>query len=328
MRVQNSPIPAVAPLGCEPQAALLCMSESWLSPSERAGASNGATISSNTDHGLARGTIPLIRTVVAAGTDTELIGLQLVELDGGGVLERTCEAETVVVVLRGVVDAQLNGASLGRAGGRESVFESAGYAIYAPPGTQLRVTTQAGAELAIADAPLLDGRPASARVITPADQRITEVGEGNWARSVRTILGPEHAAGRLLVGETVNPPGNWSSYPPHKHDEQAPPDEVRLEEVYLFKVEPPEGFGVQIRYDQGGEHIITVRNNDAVVIRAGYHPVVAAPGYSLYYLWVMAGEGRELIQRFDPAHSWLQANSITAVGGITQPLTTERPRTT
>jgi 5-deoxy-glucuronate isomerase len=234
----------------------------------------------------------LIRTVVAAGTDTELIGLQLVELDGGNVLERTCEAETVVVVLRGVVDAQINGASLGRAGGRGSVFESAGYAIYAPPGTQLRVTTQAGAELAIADAPLLDGRPASARVIT------------------------------------VNPPGNWSSYPPHKHDEQAPPDEVRLEEVYLFKVEPPEGFGVQIRYDQGGEHIITVRNNDAVVIRAGYHPVVAAPGYSLYYLWVMAGEGRELIQRFDPAHSWLQANSITAVGGITRPLTTERPRTT
>ena len=162
-------------------------------------------------------------------------------------------------------------------------------------------------ELAIATAPLLDAAlpPAQPRVIAPGDQRIAEVGRGNWARSVRTILGPEHAAGRLLLGETVNPPGNWSSYPPHKHDEQAPPDEVRLEEVYLFKVDPPQGFGVQIRYHAEGEQLFTVRNNDATAIRAGYHPVVAAPGYTLYYLWAMAGEGREMIPRLDPQHAWV-----------------------
>lgn len=269
----------------------------------------------------------MIRTVVSAGTDTDLIGLDLVELDRGEILERTCETETVVVVLRGVVDARIDGASLGHVGGRSSVFEGPGHAVYTPPGTHLRLIAQVGSELAIADAPLLDASPADARVIRPGDQRIVEIGQGNWARSVRTLLGPEHAAGRLLVGETISPPGNWSSYPPHKHDEHAPPDEARLEEVYLFKIEPPGGFGVQIRYDAGGEHIRTVRNNDAVVIRSGYHPVVAAPGYSLYYLWVMAGEGRALLQRFDPRHSWLQESATSAAGPVTHPLPAGPPGT-
>jgi 5-deoxy-glucuronate isomerase len=144
-------------------------------------------------------------------------------------------------------------------------------------------------------------------VIRAADQRIAEVGHGNWSRTVRTIIGPEHAAVRLLLGETINPPGNWSSYPPHRHDRQDPPREVNLEEVYLFKVDPPGGFGVQIRYDLGGaEEAFLVHDDDIAVIRAGFHPVVAASGYSLYYLWVMAGEGRVMIPYLDPAHAWVQ----------------------
>jgi 5-deoxy-glucuronate isomerase len=123
---------------------------------------------------------------------------------------------------------------------------------------------------------------------------------------VRTILGPGDSAGRILLGETINPPGNWSSYPPHKHDTHEPPHEVRLEEVYLFKIDPPGGFGVQIRYDGAGEECFTVRDGDVAAIPSGYHPVVAAPGYSLYYLWVMAGEGRQMIPRLDPAHAWVQ----------------------
>jgi 5-deoxy-glucuronate isomerase len=122
---------------------------------------------------------------------------------------------------------------------------------------------------------------------------------------VRTILGPEHTAGRLLLGETINPPGNWSFYPPHKHDTQAPPREVKLEEVYYFHIDPPEGFGVQIRYG-GGEECFTVRRGDTAAIKAGYHPVVAAPGYRLYYLWVMAGEGRQMIPHLDPRYAWVQ----------------------
>src|SRR5450759_3235874 len=100
----------------------------------------------------------MTRTLVTPGTDADLIGLELADLGGGESLERRCEQETVVVVLSGVVEASADGTSLGHAGGRTSVFDGPGHAVYAPPGTQLRLTAQGEAELAIATAPL-DGRP-------------------------------------------------------------------------------------------------------------------------------------------------------------------------
>ncbi len=248
----------------------------------------------------------MIRTVVAPERDGDLIGLDLADLAPGETLETAGDLETVAVVLGGVVDVQAGGRPLGQAGGRSNVFEAPGHAIYAPPGIPLRIVARGPVQLAVATAPAGDASPSEARIIGPSDQRLAEVGSGNWARSVRTILGPEHAAGRLLLGETINPPGNWSSYPPHKHDRQAPPDEVRLEEVYLFKVDPAGGFGVQVHYEDGSEEAFVVKDDGVAVIRSGYHPVVAAPGYSLYYLWIMAGDGRQMIPHFDPAHAWVQ----------------------
>ena len=251
----------------------------------------------------------MTRTVVAPEREGDLIGLALAELDAGQSFESPGELETVIVVLGGIVEVEADGTSLGSAGGRWSVFEGPGYAVYAPAGTTLRLEAKGPAQLAIATAPTGEGAPSKARIIGPGDQRLAEVGKGNWSRSVRTILGPEHAAGRLLLGETINPPGNWSSYPPHKHDRQAPPEEVQLAEVYFFKVDPPGGFGVQIRYDEGGNEAFIVRDGDVALIRSGYHPLVAAPGYSLYYLWIMAGEGRRMIPFVDPAHAWVQESS-------------------
>jgi 5-deoxy-glucuronate isomerase len=247
----------------------------------------------------------MTRTVVTPERPGDLIGLALSDLDAGQSFESTGDLETVVVLLGGVVDVEANGESLGSAGGRSSVFEGPGHAVYAPTGTVLRLKATTPAQLAIATAPAGQGAPLKARIIGPGDQRLADVGKGNWSRTVRTILGPEHAAGRLLLGETINPPGNWSSYPPHKHDREAPPEEVRLEEVYFFKVDPPEGFGVQVRYDDAGTEAFTVRDGDSAVIRSGYHPLVAAPGYSLYYLWIMAGDGRQMIPYMDPAHAWV-----------------------
>ncbi|HEX4010634.1 MAG TPA: 5-deoxy-glucuronate isomerase [Solirubrobacteraceae bacterium] len=258
-----------------------------------------------------------MRTLVKAGEQTAHINLSLADLAAGESLELPADGETAAVVLRGRVDAAAAGTPLGTAGGRDSVFEGPGDTVYAPPGTALRLTALDGGpvQLAIANAaattasPTLAGDLPPARVITPADQRIAEVGEGNWSRTVRTILGPEHGAVRMLLGETINPPGNWSSYPPHRHDRHDPPREVNLEEVYLFKVDPPEGFGVQIRYELDGdraEEAFVVRTDDVATIRSGFHPVVAASGYTLYYLWVMAGEGREPMPFFDPAHAWVQ----------------------
>ena len=254
-----------------------------------------------------------MRHLTTAGDETAHINLALANLSPGEELVLEDGGETAAVVLTGVLDAATtDGRSLGRAGGRASVFEAPGDTVYAPAGTGLRLTgaLDAPVQVAIASAtaePSPDAPPA--RVIGAADQRIAEVGEGNWSRSVRTILGPEHDAQRLLLGETINPPGNWSSYPPHRHDRHNPPEEVDLEEVYLFRVNPPGGFGIQIRYEldgAGGEESFLVRDDDVAVIRSGFHPVVAASGYELYYLWVMAGEGRVMMPYLDPAHAWVQ----------------------
>lgn len=247
-----------------------------------------------------------MRTVISPGKDTDLIQLDLAELGTGASFEKTSDDEVLVVVLSGAVDVTVDDQALGAAGGRANVFEAPGDAIYAPPGATVRLTATSTAELAIASAPLDDLPPGKTRIIRAADQDVAARGGGNWSRSVRTILGPNDEAGRLLVGETINPPGNWSSYPPHKHDEHNPPHEVQLEEVYLFKVDPPGGFGVQLLYDKKSEQTFTVRDNDVAAIRSGYHPVVGAPGYSLYYLWVMAGRGRDMIPALDPQHAWVQ----------------------
>jgi 5-deoxy-glucuronate isomerase len=249
-----------------------------------------------------------MRQLTTAGDETAHINLNLADLSSGERLELPADGETAAVVLTGVVEAD----GLGRAGGRASVFEAPGDTVYAPAGTgvRLQATSEAPVQVAIASAaaaPSPDSPPA--RVIGPDDQRIAEVGEGNWSRTVRTILGPEHNGQRLLLGETINPPGNWSSYPPHRHDRHNPPDEVDLEEVYLFKTNPSGGFGVQIRYELDGERAeeaFLVRDDDIAVIRSGFHPVVAASGYELYYLWVMAGEGRVMMPYLDPAHAWVQ----------------------
>lgn len=252
-----------------------------------------------------------MRTLVMPGKDTDFVKLETAELGAGESLRFVADGEALVVILSGALDVEIDGVPMGGAGGRASVFDGGGDSVYLPPGAIVELTELdgVGAAIAIASAPLADQPAATARIITPTEHRVAEVGDGNWARQVRTILGPEHAAGRLIVGETINPPGNWSSYPPHKHDEDRPPHEAQLEEVYYFKFDPPGGFGVQLRYDgkvDPPDEVFVVRDGDVAIIKSGYHPVVGAPGYALYYLWIMAGKGRQLLQAFEPQHVWVQ----------------------
>ena len=137
-------------------------------------------------------------------------------------------------------------------------------------------------------------------------------GKANWQRTVYTALGEAFPAERLLAGETLNPPGNWSSYPPHKHDRRSPPSEVPMEEVYFFRIDPPQGFGFIWTYtaedDQNGfSNVFVVQDGDTVLLPKGYHPVVAAPGYKLHYTWVLAGEARRYgAWSDDPRHAWVK----------------------
>lgn len=192
---------------------------------------------------------------------------------------------------------------------RRSVFSDEPSAVYAPPDTAIALQGPLLAALFRSPA-----TPAAARIaayaIRPDEVETVQRGSGNFTRRVRDILPATRPGTRLLAGETINPPGNWSSSPPHKHDRDNPPEEVALEEIYLFRVDPGQGFGLQLSYatDPPAERAIVVRDLDAVAIPAGYHPVVAGPGYGLYYLWCLAGQGRELTWYPDPAHAWVESS--------------------
>ncbi len=219
----------------------------------------------------------------------------------------TKDEEGCLVLLSGTCRAVAGEKDFGRIGNRRSVFEGKPYSIYVPRKSSLSITAETDLAAAICTAPSRSDREASA--IGPDDVRCRSVGRWNWRRDVCDIMGNDSPIPeRLIVGETFNPPGNWSSAPPHKHDVADLPRESKLEEVYFYKLKPPQGFALQRIYTTDGEvdEAFVVRDGDAISIPRGYHPVVAAPGYSLYYLWVLAGEQRIMRPNDDPQHSWLK----------------------
>jgi 5-deoxy-glucuronate isomerase len=226
---------------------------------------------------------------------------------GSGRTLRTPGHETVAVILGGRCRASVGASSWAPLGERADVFSGRATAIYVPPGLELRVDTEVGAEIALVQAPA--GPGGEAYVVRPDEVRHEVRGDDGWKREVDTIIDADRPAHQLLVGETFNEPGAWSSYPPHKHDRHAPPHESRLQELYHFRLRPPQGFGIQRIYspERGIDRAMVVRDGDSVLIPFGYHPVVAAPGYRLYYLWALAGEGRELRLQEDPAHAWIRS---------------------
>lgn len=250
---------------------------------------------------------PLIR----AGHETKYISLELVDAVSSRHVELEPGDERVVVILSGQAEVIADDASLGIAGGRADVFEGPGDAVYLPPlSTAVLVRIgrgqKAGFTAAVISASASKQAPGEARIIPGAAQREVEVGHDSWGRTVRTILGPDDPASRLIVGETIHAgTGTWSTFPPHRHDRDSP-EEVHLEEVYYYRLQPVEGFGVQVRYlGTDEEDLRLVHDGESTAIAAGFHSVVAAPGYRLYYLWIMAGEGRELRPYVDPRYRWV-----------------------
>lgn len=219
------------------------------------------------------------------------------------------DEERVIVLLRGEVEWQ------GHVARRGDVFGGRAHAAYLPPGAELEVAARARSELAVATtvgAALAAATEAAPVIVNPADVVVHERGEPGWRRDVHDVIADNVKAARLLVGETFNAPGQWSSFPPHKHDGRD--GEPALEEVYYFRFDRPEGFGFQGLYEGGGEaaRAVFLRHGTVVGIPSGYHPVCAAPGYRLYYLWALSGEQRRLVMHEDPAHQWLRASEATS----------------
>ena len=185
---------------------------------------------------------------------------------------------------------------------RSSVFTERATALYLPPGAELHVNADTPLEAVLFSTPApAGGEPA---LITPDRVQVNARGKDIYTREVHNIFVDDPYARRLMVGETINPPGHWSSYPPHKHDGRD--GEPVLEEVYYYRVDPPQGFGQQMLYTNDDECVThSVRDGDTVLLPYGYHPVAAPPGYRVYYLWGMAGEQRKLALHEDPAHTWI-----------------------
>jgi 5-deoxy-glucuronate isomerase len=246
-----------------------------------------------------------------AGEDLEHLSFGVSRLRGGEEWEVAARGEELLaVVLTGVVDAAVDGVRWPGLGGRATVFDGRATAVYCPPGRRLWVRAPSGpAVVALCGSPVPAGVPApDPYVVRPEDVRVSRRGRPPFLREVHDILDEARPAARLVVGETFNAPGNWSSYPPHKHDEARGDLEVDLEELYFYQFDPPQGFGAQFLYTADGtlDEVHAVRHGDVVLIPYGYHPVAAAPGYRLYYLWVMAGDGRRLRPFDDPAHAWVK----------------------
>ncbi|MBA3423662.1 MAG: 5-deoxy-glucuronate isomerase, partial [Rubrobacter sp.] len=160
-------------------------------------------------------------------------------------------------------------------------------------------------ELAVCSAPASDGT--APFLVRPEDIAVEVRGSGNAERRIHPILMGDEPVERLLVTEVLTPNGHWSSYPPHKHDQDDLPNESYLEETYYHKIRPTRGFAVQRVYTEDGslDETMTVQDGDTVLVPRGYHAVSAPPGYDLYYLNVMAGPVREWKFRNDPDHEWL-----------------------
>jgi len=259
-----------------------------------------------------------LTTVRTADTDAdELIDFHLWRAQAGEEIQIETEGkEFGLIVLSGLVDIACGQEVFRELGGRANVFSAPATGVWAPPNITVTIKALSACEVALAGAPsTAEEGPV---LVTPSQVVRKQVGNWNWVRDVYTVIGDNvpHAQ-RLVIGETINLPGNWSSYPPHKHTEDNYPFEVRMEEVYHFRVNPPQGFGIQVLYndDMSIKEAYIVQDTDTVVIPAAYHPVAAAPGYQVYYLWILAAyTDRRMKPRDDPRHAWVQAAGQMARG--------------
>ena len=215
--------------------------------------------------------------------------------------------EAAVVPLEGKCTVTGTGMDFDLAG-RDSVFDGVPDVAYVPLDTDVAISSETGGRFAIATS-VAEERRAPFKLESAAVS-IDVRGAGQATRVINGLLSADvEGPQRLIVVEVITPAGNWSSYPPHKHDEWSDV-EVPIEEIYYFEISGEDGFGLHRTYTTDGEidETVTVRDADAFLVPRGYHgPCVAAPGYDMYYLNVMAGpdpERRWMICN-DPAHAWV-----------------------
>ncbi len=214
--------------------------------------------------------------------------------------------ELAIVMLGGFCSVESTRGSWSSVGGRKTVFDGMPFVLYLPVRTGFSIASTLGCDMAFCLSQAEEEhRP---QLVTPDKVQVEIRGGGNATRQINSMLGPEFPAHRLIVVEVYTPAGNWSSFPPHKHDVHSPPREVDLEEIYYYRIQRPEGFAVQRVYtsDRSIDETMTVRDGEMVLVPEGYHPVAAAHGYNIYYLNALAGSARSLAASDDPNLAWVR----------------------
>ncbi len=246
-------------------------------------------------------------SVTPESANWEYVGFDLYRLAAGETAAaETGHSERCLVFIGGRGKAEVAGTDFGSLGERADPFSGKPHSLYVPAGSSWRIRAETDLEFAACSAPG-SGNSRPPRLIGPDSHQVITRGKGNNVRYVTDIIKESDPADSLLVVEVITPAGNASSYPPHKHDRDAFPEETRLEEVYYHRLNPRQGFGFQRIYtdDRSLDVSMTIEDGDVTLVPRGYHPCAALHGYDLYYLNVMAGPRRQWRFHNDPAHEWM-----------------------
>jgi 5-deoxy-glucuronate isomerase len=238
----------------------------------------------------------------------KLLDFQLLSLSDGETFEsQSKNREILAVILGGKATITVGDELFERVGERPNVFAGKPYSVYIPCQTGYTVSGIGRVEIGLASAP--SDLLSAPYIIPPARVTSSIAGAANFSRSIHQILTlagqPDLPARRLIVGESFIPSGNWGTYPPHRHEKDDLPREAYLEEMYFFKINPPDGFGIGRHYNAEIDASYVARDNSIFMAPDGYHTVVSAPGYTTYLLWFMAGNQRVAASVEDPALAWV-----------------------
>lgn len=235
--------------------------------------------------------------------------LNVVSLAGGTSWSGMSGTEELgLVVLSGACEISSGGNSWSLKG-RTGIFEGQPWALYLSILSEFEIRAVTDLEIAICGAQATKYFPP--KLITPDDVAVEIRGAGNAARQINHIIKPDFPADKLLIVEVFTPSGNWSSFPPHKHDVSRMPDEALLEEIYYYRIYPDDGFALQRLYTADGriDEAYVIKDGDLLLVPEGYHAFAVAHGYTGYYLNILAGPEpmRTMQPADDPGYHWTRA---------------------
>ncbi len=255
------------------------------------------------------GTWGKVHDITPKGAGWKYVGFTLYRLQAGeAVAEATGDREVILVLVEGRAKVTGGGRDWGELGDRMDVFKKTPpHCLYLPEGSDWQAVATTPCTVAVCSAPGA-GTGHEAAQIGPEGIVLTPRGKATNTRHINDIaMENRDVAGRLLVTEVFTPAGHWSSYPPHRHDEDDFPRMTYLEETYYHRLNPPQGFGIQRVWTEDGslDETMAVANHDVVLVPKGHHPCGAPYGYDMYYLNVMAGPRRAWRFENHPDHDWI-----------------------